>query len=183
MQRLYKSRKDKVLDGICGGIGHYFNVDAVIIRIIWVLATIFSAGGFGILAYLIAMVIIPREPDQGKFTSAHHTMNSDDVTINEEEDTVERIAGEVVPVEDEEAKGETNREAGYKVNGQQTDSEGRKNKFSLLLGLLLIIFGGILLLERLLCISLRALFFDIQTYLWPLLLVGLGVFLLTRRSS
>jgi phage shock protein C len=149
VQRLYKSRKDKVLDGVCGGIGDYFNVDTVVIRVIWVLATIFSAGGFGILAYLIAMLIIPRESDQRESTSVRHTNNTDDDATDE----------------------------------QQTYSGKRKNKLSLLLGLLLIIFGGVLLLERFIGINLRALFSEIQTYLWPLLLIGLGVFLLSRRRS
>jgi phage shock protein C len=174
VQRLHKSRKDKVLDGVCGGIGIYFDVDTVIIRIIWVLATIFSAGGFGILAYLIAMVIIPREPGHEKPSSDHHK-DYDHDPQHDDGDSVERI-DEIVLKEEEDLEGNNN-------NGIVATTEERKNKFSLLLGLLLIIFGGILLLERFLGISLRSWFYDIQMYLWPLLLIGLGVFLLSRRSA
>jgi len=60
MNRLYKSDKDKVFEGVCGGIGEYLNVDPVIIRLIWVVLVIF--GGTGIMAYLIAMLIIPKAP-------------------------------------------------------------------------------------------------------------------------
>jgi phage shock protein C len=183
VQRLYKSRKDKVLDGVCGGLGNYFDVDSVVIRIIWILATFFTGGIYGIFAYLIAMAIIPREPGQGKSSSAYQTNDSNDVTKNEKEDTVERIGGEILSTGKEETKVETSGISDDISNDHQNYTEERKNTFSLLLGLLLIIFGSVLLLERLLGINLRAWFFEIQTYMWPLLLVGLGVFLLTRRNS
>jgi len=58
-RRLYKSSRDKVLAGVCGGIGEYFDVDPVIIRILWVVSALF--GGVGVLAYIIAAIIIPEE--------------------------------------------------------------------------------------------------------------------------
>lgn len=61
MNRLYKSSKDKVFEGVCGGLGEYFNIDPVIIRLVWVVLVIF--GGTGVLAYLIAMLIIPKNPE------------------------------------------------------------------------------------------------------------------------
>lgn len=61
-KRLYKSRIDKKLDGVCGGIGEYFNIDPTIIRLAWVL---FSAlGGSGIVAYIIAAIVMPRKPEE-----------------------------------------------------------------------------------------------------------------------
>ena len=60
MKRLYKSRKNKVIDGVCGGIAEYFDVDPVLIRIVAVIF-IFT-GGAAILAYIIGMIIIPTEP-------------------------------------------------------------------------------------------------------------------------
>jgi phage shock protein PspC (stress-responsive transcriptional regulator) len=56
-KRLYRSDTDKMLCGVCGGIAEYFSVDATIIRLLWVLLT---CSGPGILAYIIAAVIIPR---------------------------------------------------------------------------------------------------------------------------
>ena len=58
MNRLYKSDKDKVFEGVCGGIGEYLNVDPVIVRLLWVVLVVF--GGTGVIAYLIAMLIIPK---------------------------------------------------------------------------------------------------------------------------
>ncbi|WP_394522433.1 PspC domain-containing protein [Lacrimispora sp. JR3] len=57
-KRLYRSETDKMLCGVCGGIGEYFNIDATIIRLLWVL---FACSGTGILAYFIAALIIPRQ--------------------------------------------------------------------------------------------------------------------------
>lgn len=60
-KKLYKSRTDKKLDGVCAGIGEYFDIDPTLIRLAWVIFAL--AGGSGILAYLIAAVIIPVNPE------------------------------------------------------------------------------------------------------------------------
>lgn len=59
-KRLYKSNTNRVLCGVCGGIGEYFNVDPTIIRLLMVLL-VFGAGT-GILAYIIAAIIMPERP-------------------------------------------------------------------------------------------------------------------------
>ncbi len=61
IKRLYRSRKDKVLGGVCGGIAEYLDVDPVVVRLIWAIATLISMG-FGIIAYIIAWIVIPEEP-------------------------------------------------------------------------------------------------------------------------
>ena len=59
-KRLYKSNVNRMLDGVCGGIAEYFNLDPTLVRLGWV---VFCAlGGSGILAYIIAAIIIPRNP-------------------------------------------------------------------------------------------------------------------------
>lgn len=60
-KKLYRSRKNRIFGGVCGGIGEYFNIDPTIVRLIWALLTIASFGT-GILLYLIAWFIIPRNP-------------------------------------------------------------------------------------------------------------------------
>ena len=59
-KKLYKST-DRKLDGVCAGIGEYFGMDPTVIRLAWVLFSIL--GGSGILAYIIAAIIIPRRPE------------------------------------------------------------------------------------------------------------------------
>jgi phage shock protein C len=69
MKKLYRSRKDSKVAGVCGGIAEYFNVDPTIIRLLAVL-TIFFGGG-GIVAYIIAWLIIPLEPLADDFLSSN----------------------------------------------------------------------------------------------------------------
>ena len=59
-KKLYRSRTDRKIAGICGGLGEYFEVDSNLIRLLWVLFVF--AGGAGILAYVIAYFIIPERP-------------------------------------------------------------------------------------------------------------------------
>ena len=59
-KRLYRSSTDKKLAGVCGGIAEWLDVDPTIIRLGWVLCTLFV--GAGILAYLIAILVMPNPP-------------------------------------------------------------------------------------------------------------------------
>lgn len=58
MKRLYRSDKDKVICGVCGGIAEYFDLDPTLVRLAWII--LFALGGSGLIAYIIAAVIIPR---------------------------------------------------------------------------------------------------------------------------
>lgn len=57
-KKLYRSNVDYMLCGVCGGIAEYFNIDATLVRLAWVILTCF--GGAGIPAYIIAAIIIPK---------------------------------------------------------------------------------------------------------------------------
>jgi len=61
MKRLFRSRKDRIFGGVCGGLGAYFDIDPVIIRLLFLLFA-FAGMGLGILVYLVAWIIIPLEP-------------------------------------------------------------------------------------------------------------------------
>lgn len=61
MIRLYKSQKNKVIDGVCGGIGEYFEVDPVLVRIVAV-GSCFITFISPVIAYIVCMVIIPKAP-------------------------------------------------------------------------------------------------------------------------
>lgn len=58
-KKLFKSQKDKKLCGVCGGIAEYFDLDTTLVRLAWAAFTIL--GGSGILAYIIAAIVIPEE--------------------------------------------------------------------------------------------------------------------------
>lgn len=59
-KKLYRSRNDKMIAGICGGLGAYFDVDPTIVRLV---AAAGAFMGVGVVAYLVAWIIIPLEPD------------------------------------------------------------------------------------------------------------------------
>jgi phage shock protein C len=61
-KRLDRSRTNRWLAGICGGLGHYFNLDPTLIRVLFVLFALAFGGGF--LAYVILWLIIPLEPEK-----------------------------------------------------------------------------------------------------------------------
>lgn len=60
VKKMYRSGKNKVIGGVCGGIGEYLDVDPTIIRLFWILA--FFVGGVGFLAYILAWLVIPKNP-------------------------------------------------------------------------------------------------------------------------
>lgn len=59
-KKLYKSSMDKKLFGVCGGIGEYFNIDSTWVRLIWLILVF--CFGTGLLAYLIAAIVMPEQP-------------------------------------------------------------------------------------------------------------------------
>jgi phage shock protein C len=59
-RRLYRSRSDKMISGVAGGLGEYLNIDPTIVRLIFVLSLFI--GGTGALIYLVMLLIVPEEP-------------------------------------------------------------------------------------------------------------------------
>jgi len=60
-KKLYKSRRDVKIDGVCGGLAEYLGVDPTFIRLIWAFFAIF--GGSGIVLYILCVLFMPREPE------------------------------------------------------------------------------------------------------------------------
>ena len=59
-KRIYKNREKKLLCGVCAGVAEYFDIDPTLVRLGWVLFC--ALGGSGILAYIIAAIVIPGRP-------------------------------------------------------------------------------------------------------------------------
>ena len=60
VRRLYKSDTDKMICGVCGGIGEFLNVEPTLVRLLWAILTF---TGPGLIAYIIAAIISPGRPD------------------------------------------------------------------------------------------------------------------------
>ncbi len=65
MKRLYRSRHDRFLAGVCGGLGKYFEVDPVLVRLVWGIGILVTGCFPGIIGYIVAWAIVPEEPAGG----------------------------------------------------------------------------------------------------------------------
>ena len=61
MKKIYRSKKERKIAGVCGGIAEYFNIDPTLVRLLWVLLVLFA--GTGVLAYIICAFVIPEAPE------------------------------------------------------------------------------------------------------------------------
>ena len=61
-KRLFKSKTDKKISGVCGGVAAYFDIDPTLVRLAWVAFTFL--GGSGVLAYIVAAIVMPEEPEE-----------------------------------------------------------------------------------------------------------------------
>lgn len=61
MKKLYRSEKNKVFAGIVGGLGEYMSVDPIILRLIWVFIVLITGIVPGVIAYLIAILVMPKK--------------------------------------------------------------------------------------------------------------------------
>lgn len=148
MKRLYRSRKNRMLGGVCGGIAEYFEVDPVIIRLVAV--ALFFVGGSAVLAYIIALIIIPYEPLEAAAAPA---------------------ANPAPPP------------ASYAAAaGAAPVHSGAGDAIPLFLGILLIVIGGLFLLDNLPFFS--PFYHEVRHYVrhffWPSILIVFGVFLIAR---
>lgn len=76
MKKIYRSKSQRMISGVCGGIAHYFNIDPTIVRLVWVLVSIFSTAIPGLIIYLICVIVIPDEPDSIDTTGYYYDDNN-----------------------------------------------------------------------------------------------------------
>lgn len=66
IKRLYRSRSERMIAGVCGGLGEYLNIDATVIRLIFAIAALW--GGAGLIVYLVMWLVVPEEPAASQAT-------------------------------------------------------------------------------------------------------------------
>jgi phage shock protein PspC (stress-responsive transcriptional regulator) len=177
--RLERSVTNKVIAGVCGGIGEYLAIDATLVRVFFVLAGVFT-GGLFILAYIVLIFVMPLP---GRPTGS--LAASAGTTANEVAENLRRVAEEVrggirgSSSSATDARESTSAsdvgETAPTVDPQQSAREAERRRSAF--GYLLITLGVVFLLGNL------GFFRFIQWQLvWPLLLVGLGALLLVQRA-
>ena len=80
---LYRSETNRVVAGVAGGLGEYFHIDPTIIRVIFILITIF--GGWGLLIYIVLWILIPAKSQIGNSSSDHINQNIQELRLRAQE--------------------------------------------------------------------------------------------------
>jgi phage shock protein C len=75
VKRLYRSRRDRMIAGVCGGLGQHFQMDATIFRVLFLISILF--GGIGILIYFISIIIIPENPAEKQLPAKERKASTD----------------------------------------------------------------------------------------------------------
>ncbi|MEA3459593.1 MAG: PspC domain-containing protein [Chloroflexota bacterium] len=150
--RLHRSRKEKMIAGVCGGLAEYFRIDPTIVRLAFVLLTL--ADGIGVLAYLILWAIMPKEERAGAPTEEVVREN-----VQEIKEEARRVGEEIKSAFGGEEGGEELKPA--------------PPSRTLWAGGILILLGCFFLLR-----SLGLLWWFDGGRLWPLILIAIGVIIL-----
>jgi phage shock protein C len=179
-KRLYRSRKDKVIAGVCGGIAEYLNIDPVWVRLIAIL-TIFL-DGMGLIFYIIAWILMPKNPMQ------EDTINTRAEAIAEK--AIDRINKKIEARQNRKKGGikEVKHVAEKKVIDQKTmeansfreqayaEPYETKDRGVVFLGMVLLLIGALFLMKNLFS------WFEFK-YAWALALIAAGIYLIVRRSK
>jgi phage shock protein C len=158
MKRIYRSRKDRVISGVCGGLAKYLGVDVTIIRVVW--AVMIFVVGTGLLAYIIAMIIIPQEP-------------------LEDDSGLSNATGK-------EGRVDSSTEPKNEYFGSSTSDSNNNNNVTklvlLVIGIIILLIGISSLLGNFLGWSIGWLFGWIGRLVWPLIIIGVGLAILVNYS-
>lgn len=183
-KQLYRSRTDRMISGVCGGIAEYFGVDPVVVRLAAVLAAMLTSGGV-IVAYLIMAVVVPEGLDPAPAAAAQSAAPAAAQVQNHEE---------VVMAEQDMGPGDVPEPGEYGAAGsapaappQQTQwaatpqpaPQGRERhggRGGITAGIVLIVIGGLFLANNFLP------GFDLWR-LWPVILIAIGVSIMIRRGK
>jgi phage shock protein C len=128
-KRLYRSRSDRVIWGVCGGLAKYFEIDPVIVRVIAVL--LIFADGIGIIAYIIMAIIVPLEGSKVVTPREAVKENIEDI-----KESASKVGGEI-------------RSTFERKQGEPEDVEGIQYRRRTFVGIVILVIGIVLLLGTL----------------------------------
>jgi phage shock protein PspC (stress-responsive transcriptional regulator) len=160
--RLHKSSTNRVIAGVCGGLGEYFGVDATFVRLLFVLLVIFH--GIGILAYVVLWIVMPRETSTD--LAPRDVVRENIGGIREE---AQRLGDQLRggPAGDPAVEGE--------IEGAVTPRSTANRQ--MLAGLVLLVLGVLFLFD-----NLGVFWWFRWGQMWPLVLIVIGAFLIYERS-
>jgi phage shock protein C len=149
--RLERSNTNRVIGGVCGGIAEYLAVDATLVRVVFVISAFLTAG-LGVLAYIVLLVLMPQPGQPAPFTTSTPQAAATDTTGSSQ-----TVPATVTPVD---------------PAIHAAEAERRRMAF----GYVLIALGVAFLLSN------AGVFRFVQwQFLWPVVLIGVGVLFLVQR--
>ena len=154
--RLERSNNNRVIAGVCGGIAEYLAVDATLVRVVFVVLALF--GGVGLLAYIVLLILMPLPGRPAPFTTTPHSTGATDATVRTDADPA--------------APGQTTTVTPVDPAVHAAEAERRR----MAVGYLLIGLGVVFFLS-----NAGAFRFVQWQFLWPLVLIGIGVLFLVQR--
>ena len=157
-KKLYRSHRDKVIGGVAGGLADYFEIDVVIVRLLFVLLVL--AGGGGVIGYIILWIVVPMEPFYTPYTEAKPGPQP---------------GPQPGPGNDPKTEPGTEQPSGAPESEAPKDASepynSRKNNTSIVAGIILIVLGMVFLANHLLP------WFRLYNF-WPALLIIGGIFII-----
>ncbi|MDI7246837.1 MAG: PspC domain-containing protein [Bacillota bacterium] len=159
-RRLYRSKRECIIGGVAGGLAEYFDIDPTIIRILWVLLAL--ADGIGVIAYIIAWIIIPADPHAEPSERFEKTEGIREEVIDRAKEVEARLKGETPQV--------GSRAAG-REGTPSDDVTRRADSGAKLVGVILVCIGALFLARNFWP------WFNLGA-LWPIALVIAGILLL-----
>ena len=154
-KKLYRSTTDKMLGGVAGGLAKYFDIDSTLVRVLFIVV-VFLGGG-GIIAYIILWIVVPQKPYEIP------------KSFQEKSTTEESGKSEFYQPTSEEGTFTMN-------NSGVASSVTQTNNKQIWIAIILIVIGGLLLLDNLLPR------FNFDHY-WPVILIGIGIGLLLKAKN
>lgn len=151
-KRLYRSRTDRMIWGVCGGLAKYFAIDPVIVRLIFILLVF--AGGLGIIAYIILAIVVPAEG-----TKAAEPREAVKENVEEMRQTAVQLGSDLRTT--------------FAGEGKPEEEAQIHRRRRTALGIILIVVGALFL------IATFNIFWWFQwSRFWPLILIAIGIFLI-----
>jgi phage shock protein C len=155
--RLERSTTNKVVAGVCGGIAEYLQVDPTLVRVFFVVGTIFT-GGLGLLGYIVLIVLMPLPGQPAPFVKTTGVTASTVETAADETAAGDASPDRAVPI----------------VRAPEDPAQAERNRAAF--GVVLIALGAIFLLSN--AGVFRIVRWDLA---WPLVLIAIGALLLAQR--
>lgn len=169
-KKLYRSRDDRMIAGVCGGLADYFNVDSSLIRL--AVLFIFLFQGVGLIAYIIAWLVMSEEPVKTEYRMPDDYYiedTKDQDNINQEQD--QNKDNDQKSREEAEYEAKKKREKEYYEQYKEQSSESSNNNRRKFFAVIMILVGSIFLVD----IWIPDLYWEKY---WPLILIAAGVLML-----